>query len=206
MGKLLLDVAEHQVPPANPTASHVMCTLSLLPHCSPSGTWANPDLTEATTGAKGCSLCPSGQYRSGDAAPENNMCRQIPPGGELRLGTAVGHCRWGPAAACSACKRCLACMAAGMSALAAFAAHASCPAKYAPLLRHPPGYKAAATVLDAKNRIGAADIQLCSAGEVSFWSGSPAVRTPTDATTCKPCDKNSGTVAPRAGEAVCRGR
>lgn len=50
--------------------------------CSPSGTWANATLTEATTNAKGCSLCPSGTYRTGDAAPENNACRRIPPGGQ----------------------------------------------------------------------------------------------------------------------------
>lgn len=74
----------------------------------------------------------------------------------------------------------------------------SCPKSFCttPLF---PGYKAAAAVLDTTNKIGAPGTELCSAGEVAFWSGSPAQRTPKESTACKPCDKSSGTVAPRKG-------
>lgn len=65
--------------------------------CSPAGTFADPAKTEhvfkADVGAageddwyaKGCSLCPSGQYRSGDASPENNECKNIPGGAPTDL-------------------------------------------------------------------------------------------------------------------------
>lgn len=60
-------------------------------------------------------------------------------------------------------------------------------------------------MLDTARKVGATSIQPCSPGQVSFWSGSPAARTPTDATTCKACTANTGTVAPRAGEAEYEG-
>lgn len=48
--------------------------------CSPSGTFANTTKTQDLAAAVGCSLCPTGTFRSGDAAPENNVCRTVPPG------------------------------------------------------------------------------------------------------------------------------
>ncbi|KAI7844392.1 hypothetical protein COHA_002190 [Chlorella ohadii] len=46
----------------------------------PSGTFANTTKTQDLAAAVGCSLCPTGTFRSGDAAPENNVCRTVPPG------------------------------------------------------------------------------------------------------------------------------
>lgn len=80
------------VPPLHLPLTRLAALLALCSMCSPSGTWANATLTEATTSAKGCSLCPSGTYRTGDAAPENNACRRIPPGGQ-NVEAAWSACR-----------------------------------------------------------------------------------------------------------------
>jgi hypothetical protein len=41
--------------------------------CSPAGTFLTP-------GDQGCQTCPDDSYRTGDATPENNECKPIPPG------------------------------------------------------------------------------------------------------------------------------
>lgn len=70
----------------------------MVPLRSPSGTYADPTKTEASSNAKGCSLCGINTYRSGDAAPENNKCLPIPDGEHRFLvvaqpasGTGNGH-------------------------------------------------------------------------------------------------------------------
>ena len=53
-----------------------------LTACSPAGTFL-PDQKEP------CQECPADHYRSGDATPENNVCKPIPPGYKLK--TAGDH-------------------------------------------------------------------------------------------------------------------
>lgn len=49
----------------------------VLVACSPAGTWL-PDPTAP------CQECPADSYRSGDATPENNVCKPIPAGYKLK--------------------------------------------------------------------------------------------------------------------------
>ncbi|PRW59245.1 von Willebrand factor type EGF andpentraxin domain-containing 1 Flags: Precursor [Chlorella sorokiniana] len=62
----------------------------------------------------------------------------------------------------------------------------------------PPGYKASA-VLETTAKTGATAITTCEIGTASSWAA--GIRSPTDATICKACDKN--TVATRTGMAAC---
>ena len=49
------------------------CAAALCCVCSPPGTWLPSWDVE-------CQVCPQDTYRTGDATPENNVCKPIPPG------------------------------------------------------------------------------------------------------------------------------
>ena len=82
-----------------------------------------------------CEDCPEGYFRSGDASPGNNACRQIPAGYKEKARSGTTYDR--------------------------------------------------------------AELELCSKGEVSFWTG--GIRTPLDAQACQPCTGNNK-YAQRQGE------
>lgn len=133
--------------------------------------------------AKGCSMCATGTYRSGDAAPENNECKQIPAGGWcgewLPVRTAL---TWKQM--CVRNRGCVTCSSQCASPT--------------------PGYKVkvasgtTSAIDNTGNILGAYEIEACAKGQVSYWTG--ATRTPAAANTCQACTLN--TYAPRTGAQV----
>lgn len=169
--------------------------------CSPEGTYASA-ATYSTTAAKGCSKCPSGWFRTGDASLNNNECKKIPAGG--RSLKTVGDLEWQHWQAVPSLPSTIL-LRTSLLRLG-FQLH--------PRLRHSclpcSGYKGI-SFKDDSGKTGAYAIEACAAGSVSYWVKDDTkfgkeARVPADAPhECKLCSSDNGgsgksnTYAPRTG-------
>lgn len=148
--------------------------------------------------ARGCSLCESNKYRTGDASPQNNECKPIPAGANLGTAACVCWCQVKTHGMLVICRP-----AVPFSRL--FRLPTCAGYKAALLLVGPTGAPFPLTV-NGKTVLcdtasedqcqGAYTITACDKGTVSKWDN--GARVPLAPKTCGPCTSN--TYAPRTGE------